>query len=223
MKLVSLQLGSVRELASQATGQWWDQDWRTALYKQPCAGPQWLGPEGFAGDAQADRKNHGGPDKAVCVYPAEHYAHWKHTLELADLPWGAFGENLTTEGLLETAVCIGDIFELGAVRVQISQPRQPCWKIARRWRIKDLPQHLEMTGFTGWYFRVLQTGQVETGAGFSLVHRPHPEWTVEGANQIMHHRKDDLPSARLLAQCPALSASWVGSLNRRAQAGTVED
>ncbi len=219
MKLISLQLGAVRQIASEATGQWWDEDWRTGLYKRPSAGPQWLGAQGFRGDEQADRKNHGGPDKAVCVYPAEHYPHWNQALGLTELPWGAFGENFTTEGLLETGVCVGDIFGIGAARVQISQPRQPCWKLARRWRIKDLPVQLENAGFTGWYFRVLEEGLVERGASFSLVKRPHPEWTIEQANQVMHHRKHDLAAARLLASCPSLSASWVNSLSRRVETG----
>ncbi|WP_218280054.1 MOSC domain-containing protein [Verrucomicrobium spinosum] len=96
------------------------------------------GVRGFSGDEQADRKHHGGVEKAVCVYPVEHYEYWhEHLPELA-LPHGAFGENLTTSGLLESGVSVGDVYELGEAIVQVSQPRQPCWKLARRWRVKDL-------------------------------------------------------------------------------------
>lgn len=220
MKLLSLHRGAVTDIATTGTDAWWDRPWRTGFCKQPHPGPLYLTANGIEGDEQADLINHGGPDKAVCVYPEEHYTHWRTELNLPDLPHGAFGENFTIGGLSESAVCIGDVFELasGAV-VQISQPRQPCWKLARRWRIKDLAAQVERTGRTGWYFRVLVPGVVSAGA--TLIHRerPHPAWTVSLANEIMHHHKEDRAVAAALAACPALSESWRRTLSARAAAG----
>ena len=212
MTLTSLQTSAVRELPSQETGAWWDKPWSTGFYKEAVESSLWLGYEGLRGDQQADRRHHGGPEKAVCVYAVEHYPFWQKTLALETLPWGAFGENFSTSGLLESDVCIGDVFAVGDARVQISQPRQPCWKLARRWQVKDLTAQVERTGYTGFYFRVLQHGSVQAGMGLSLLERPFPQWSVALANEIMHHRRGDAAAARALAECPALSSSWKDSL-----------
>jgi MOSC domain-containing protein YiiM len=190
--------------------------WTTAFFKTPITNPVYLGRTNLAGDAQADRVNHGGPDKAVCAYPADHYDHWRRELNRPDLPFGAFGENFTLRGLTETTVCVGDVWAVGPAHVQISQPRQPCWKMARRWGLTDLPARVVQLGFNGWYFRVLQEGIVEAGMELTLLDRPHPEWTVDAANRVMHHRKDDRAAAAALAAVPLLSAAWRTSLARRA-------
>ena len=135
--------------------------WRTGIFKLPVSGPLWLGRTNLQGDGQADLVHHGGIDKAVCVYSADHWPYWQAILPPNQLRGGAFGENFTVEQLTEADVCIGDVFEIGTALVQVSQPRQPCWKLARRWHIKDLAVQAERTGFTGWYFRVLQEGRVE--------------------------------------------------------------
>ena len=215
MTLVSIQCGSVADLLPDGSNEWWDKPWQTAFHKQPVAGPVHAGALGLAGDAQADLANHGGPDKAICVYPAAHYPHWRRTLNLPDLPQGAFGENFTLADATEDDVCIGDVFRIGSAVVQISQPRQPCWKLARRWRVKDLAAQVERTGWTGWYFRVLQPGEIAPGQPVEPVGRPHPEWRVSLANEIMHHRQADHAAAAALAACPALSASWRESLSHR--------
>jgi MOSC domain-containing protein YiiM len=209
-------------IAATGTAHWWDKPWHTGFFKQAHPSPLSLGPAGLEGDEQADRINHGGADKAVCLYPAEHYEYWRTALLLPDLPPGAFGENFTTQGLSESDVCIGDVFAFasGAV-VQVSQPRQPCWKLARRWRIKDLAAQVGRTGRTGWYFRVLAPGRVTVGDALALQQRPHPEWPVSAANEIMHHRKDDRHAAAALAACPALSASWRSGLTARAADGSL--
>lgn len=201
-------------------------EWTTSFYKEPVSGPIWVGTTNLAGDGQADLRVHGGADKAINLYPFEHYAGWLHEVEIQELPKGAFGENLTTTGAVETDVCIGDIFEIGGATgalVQISQPRQPCWKLSRRWQIKDLAARVERTGRTGWYFRVLREGSIEPGVQLQLVARPHPEWTVSLANEVMHQRKADFEVARCLAECPALSQSWKHSLARRALTQTNAD
>ncbi|GAA5121430.1 MOSC domain-containing protein [Luteolibacter yonseiensis] len=215
--VLALHLGPVRQIESGQSGEWWDKPWATGFHKEPQSGPRWLGYEGFRSDEQADRKHHGGPEKAVCVYPSEHYDHWRKTLALPDLPHGAFGENLTLHGLLETGACIGDRYSLGEAEVQISQPRQPCWKLARRWQVKDLAVQVETTGFTGFYFRVLRHGHVRPGDALTLIDRPFPGWTVARCNRIMHHDKQDTDAARSLSECPLLSTSWKDSLHLRAE------
>ena len=121
-----------------------------------------LTPTGLAGDQQVDTRHHGGPDRAICVYPLEHYAHWNGLLE-RELELPAFGENFTTVGLLETEVCIGDVYQIGEVQVQVTQPRQPCFKLAMRHGVKDFPVLIVDAGFTGFYLRVLKTGEVRAG------------------------------------------------------------
>ena len=216
MKIVGIQVSKVETIEATGTEMWWDKTWETGFKKVPVQSPQWLAYGGFRGDAQADRINHGGVDKALCVYPIEHYPHWQDLLK-RELPSGSFGENLTTEGLIETGVCVGDIFTIGEAKVQISQPRQPCWKLARRWQRKDLSALVERTGKTGFYFRVLEHGSVENGDSFTLAERPFPDWTVALCNEIMHHQKKDVDASRQLAsECTALAGSWKDALWARA-------
>lgn len=219
VELISLNVGLPQTFGPPDSQDAKDKSWTTGFFKEPVAGPVRLGRTNLAGDGQADLKCHGGPEKAVNVYPAEHYAYWQDALGIAKLPAAAFGENFTTRGALEEEVCIGDVFQIGDALVQLSQPRQPCWKLARRWRVKDLAVQVQQTGRTGWYFRVLREGAVEAGAELRLIERPHPEWSVAAANEVMHYRKQDLAAARSLAECPLLSDSWRASLSRRAATG----
>jgi MOSC domain-containing protein YiiM len=220
MKLLSIQVGLPRTIGLAGAPDLMDREWTSGFFKEPVGGPVEVTPTGLVGDGQADLKNHGGPDKAINVYPADHFAIWRAELGVV-FPTGGFGENFTTSGALESEVCIGDVFEVGGVTVQITQPRQPCWKLARRWRIHALAARVEQTGRTGWYFRVLRTGRIEAPAEFVLIERPHPQWTVAEANAIMHHRKNDWADAAALASCAALSESWKSSLAQRATARAV--
>ncbi len=222
MQLLSIQVGQPKLIGRPDATDPFDKEWTTGFFKEVVSGPVAVGRTNLAGDGQADLRVHGGPDKAINAYPQDHWAFWQHELALT-LPPGAFGENFTTKGMVETGVCIGDVFQIGTAVVQISQPRQPCWKLARRWRIKDLAVRVEQTGRTGWYFRVLVEGQVEAGQELQLTDRPHPQWTVHEANQIMHHRKTDWKAATALAACPALSASWQESLARRTSSRVAAD
>lgn len=219
----SLQVGLPRIVESGDADNSSDQVWTTGFFKYPVTDLVWLGRLNLDGDAQADLENHGGPDKAVNVYPIEHYPYWRQTLSLNELVPGDFGENFTTEALSENEVCIGDTFEIGESLVQVSQPRQPCWKLARRWGIKDLALRFQNTGRTGWYFRVLREGFVQANHTMMLVSRPHPQWTVAVANLIMHHRTGDRNAAQDLANCPALSSRWRIKLSKRAAGGMLEN
>jgi MOSC domain-containing protein YiiM len=215
MKLLSLQIGMPRTMGLPGAADPMDREWTSGIFKDTVSTPVQAGPSGLAGDGQADRRVHGGPDKAINVYPSEHFALW-HAEFGRDFRAGGFGENFTTQGALESDVCIGDIFQLGGSRVQITQPRQPCWKLARRWQIKELAARVEQSGRTGWYFRVLEPGTIEAPADFLLLERAFPKWTVTEANRIMHQQTTDWAAAGELAGCPALSSSWRTTLAQRA-------
>lgn len=134
----------------------------TGIYKMPVDGAVQLHTNGFVGDGQADLKHHGGPDKAVCAYPIEHYSYWEKQLG-KKLEYSAFGENITTAGLLETDVCIGDVYEIGTTVLQVSQPRYPCFKISQKHGPADLPAQVLDTRYSGFYLRVLREGKISTG------------------------------------------------------------
>jgi MOSC domain-containing protein YiiM len=136
---------------------------RTAILKDPTNGAVPLRRLGFEGDGQADPRYHGGPDKAAYLYPFEHYAYWAEALGRNDLSPGAFGENLTTEGLLETDVRIGDVFEIGTARVVVTQPRTPCAKLGAKFGSMTFVRTFASAGRPGFYLRVVQEGMVEAG------------------------------------------------------------
>jgi len=215
-RIISIQVGRPQTFSDR-------QPWTSSFIKEPTMEPIWLGATNLTGDEQADLTHHGGPHKAVCVYPAIHVAYWRDQLQLPKLWWGDFGENFTVSGLTEQDVCIGDVWSAGDVLVQVSQPRQPCWKLARRWDIKDLAMRVQQAGFTGWYFRVLEQGLVQRGMPLQLVGRTQPEWTVAAANHLMHHNKLDRQGAKQLASVAELSPSWQSTLTKRAESGQQSD
>jgi MOSC domain-containing protein YiiM len=158
----------------------------------------------FDGDRQADRVNHGGLEKAVCVYPFDHYPYWNRRLG-RDLQPGAFSENLTVSGAIEAEVCVGDVFRIGEATVQVSQPRMPCAKLAGKNASKLLPKLLADTGYTGFYMRVLSEGSVKAGDGFDLV-RAHPERiTIADVNAIIYEKSNDFSLIERLAELPEFS------------------
>ena len=213
--LASIQVGQPGTHGRADATDPFDAEWTTAIFKQPVAGAVSVRRTGIAGDGQADLSVHGGPDKAICAYAAEHYPFWQAELERPDFAAGAFGENFTVDGANERSLCLGDVFRVGGIAVQVSQPRTPCWKLARKWRIKTLTARVIETGFTGWYFRVLEDGEVAAGATFELQDRPHADWSLQRANDVMHHRKMDAEAAAELAAVPALAASWRETLLKR--------
>src|ERR687889_1461578 len=160
--------------------------------------------ENFDGDRQADQLNHGGLEKAVCVYPFDHYPYWNRQLG-RDLQPGAFSENLTVSGAIETEVCVGDVFRIGEALVQVSQPRMPCAKLAGKNRSKMLPKLIANVGYTGFYMRVLSEGMVAAGDGFDL-ERAHPERiTIAEVNDIIYEKSYDVALIERLAELPEFS------------------
>jgi MOSC domain-containing protein YiiM len=185
----------------------------TGICKGPVSVSLHLGKLGFDGDGVADTKNHGGPDKAVCVYSLDHYPYWGELLRIK-LPPAAFGENLSVSNLKEEEVCIGDIFLLGTAAVQISQPRQPCRTLAARYGRNDLAKLVVNSGFTGFYFRVLQEGIVEMGTPLVLMEKDPHEISVAFANRIFHHDRKNREGIESVLAIPALSEAWQRSLRK---------
>lgn len=221
--LASLQIGKVESLGSVNAADPMDRDWITAFLKKPVMNPVWASKLGLEGDQQADRENHGGVDKAICAYSSDHFPYWRKELGADDLGYGAFGENFSVTGLTEDQICLGDRWLLGqGLLLEVSQPRSPCWKLARRWKTKNLVQRVQETGKTGWYFRVIQPEFACAGTAMQLVERPFPEWTVTRANQVMYQHKSDRARTEALYSVPTLSASWQTTLLHRAKNLTAE-
>jgi MOSC domain-containing protein YiiM len=215
--LSSIQIGKPANYGSEDPIDPHDKSWTTGFFKIPVEGPVFAGTTNLHGDGQADLENHGGVDKAVLAYSADHYPKWRRELGMPDMPYGAFGENLTIAGLSEESVHIGDIFGIGSARFEVSQPRQPCWKLARRWRMHELLGMVIRNGRSGWYLRVLEPGRIEKQMPVTLLGRPNPEWSIARANQILHHHKKDLALTRQLAGVPRLADSWLEELRERAE------
>ena len=159
VSLHAISVGRPEALGFEGAADPFDQAWTTGIFKTPVATPILLSRTNLAGDGQADLVNHGGIDKAVCAYSAEHYPGWQASLAVEDFTAGAFGENFTIAGQVEDDVCIGDVWSAGDVLLQVSQPRQPCWKLARKWRIPNLVARTVANGRTGWYYRVCAKGR----------------------------------------------------------------
>jgi len=191
-------------------------EWRTAIYKQPQDGTLWLGRELLEGDQQEHLEFHGGPDRALCVYAYEHYAQWEEEFGI-EMPLSAFGENLTARGLKEWDVCIGDIYRFGDALIQVAQPRIPCTQVDLRNNAPGLCQRMKDTGFTGYFFRVLEEGRIGKDLPFTLVERDPQRLSILEANEIWFHRKGGLEAAERLQAHPALADAWKQILASRIQ------
>lgn len=186
----------------------------SAVVKHPIEGAAWAGPEGLSGDVQADRKNHGGPRKALLVYPREHYS--DPASPAGGLAPASLGENLSTLGLLETDVHMGDVFAIGRAVVQVSQPRRPCFKLGARHGVRDLALQLQTVGQTGYYLAVLEPGDLCAGQQLTLYSRQVHGVSVAEVNRVLNVDKDDLDAARhLLEVCDDLPERWRQTLTER--------
>lgn len=190
--------------------------WTSGIFKSAVSGPVRLSAENLDGDQQADLRVHGGPDKAVCVYSADHYRHWRQELGVQECGPGWFGENFSVEGQREGTVAIGDTCRVGTAIVQVSQPRAPCSKLARRWKRPDMPRLVIASGRTGWYLRVIEPGHVERGQQVTLIDRPFERWTIEAVNDVAYSRggTPDDDAIRELSECPLLAEAWRASFRK---------
>lgn len=203
----------------------------SAIDKQPMQGPMLFDEMGFLPDDQGDKKAHGGAEKAIHHYPFDHYASWlavfkEKSLEIdgpdMSLP-GAFGENISTVGFTEGDVCLGDIFQLGTGRVQIAQGRQPCWKLNERFGNKTMSRLVQKSGMTGWYYRVLEPGEVQAGDHIKLLERLAPEWPLSRVIELLFVKTADMKALEQVVALPFLAQSWRGLMERRLRRGVIED
>ncbi|MBO9882016.1 MOSC domain-containing protein [Xanthomonas sp. D-109] len=197
---------------------------RSAIDKRPQDGRLRIGPEGLELDEQGDRRVHGGPDKALHHYPRDHYPAWREELgahALLDAP-GAFGENLSSCGVTEADLCLGDRLRLGTALVEVSQSRQPCWKLSDRFGVPALARRVQDSGRTGWYYRVLQPGEVAAGDRLELLERPYPQWPLARLVGLLYRREIDLAQLQDVLALP-LVPNWRTLFERRLAQRAVEN
>ena len=189
----------------------------SAILKRPVSGNVELGALGLAGDMQADKRLHGGLDKALHQFPSEHYTALAHAFPAIGelLAAGSIGENIASVGMTEATVCLGDVYAFGAARIQVTQPRSPCAKIDRRYGVDGLAKHLQQLACCGWYYRVLQGGTVRAGVGLQLVERQADALSLALFHSTL--RESRPPRARLerLADMELLGAEWLKKLRSR--------
>lgn len=202
MKLVSVNVGLPREIIYKG------KPVTTGIFKEPVEGRITLRTLNLDGDRQADLSVHGGPSKAVYSYPSEHYGYWHAEFTGMNLPWGMFGENLTTEGLREESVYIGDRFRMGSAEVIVTEPRLPCYKLAAKFGRDDIIKRFLHSGRTGCYFAVLQEGEVGPGDSIELFGRDEHGVSVADITRLYARDKDDLETLRRAVEVKALPESW---------------
>jgi MOSC domain-containing protein YiiM len=186
---------------------WRGQTFTTGIFKEPVQGQVMMRTLDLDGDRQADLSVHGGPYKAVYAYPAEHYSFWRKELPEMELKWGAFGENLTTEGLHESSTRIGDRFRIGAAMVMVTQPRVPCFKLAAKFQRDDIVKRFLASGRSGFYFSVVEEGLVTAGDTIERIHEDENGISVSDINKLLRDGKD-LPLMRRAARLEPLPLDW---------------
>jgi MOSC domain-containing protein YiiM len=215
MKLLSVNVGLPREV------EWNGKMVRTSIFKEPVAGRVRVSRLNIDRDQQSDLTVHGGSDKAVYAYPSEHYSFWRRELAGMDLSWGIFGENFTTEGLLEDTLYIGDRVRVGSAEFIVTQPRMPCFKIGIRFNNPQMVKRFLQSGRSGFYFAVVKEGEVAAGDSIELLERDQHKIPVgdvvnlyrgDTANQDLLHRVSELPS---------LPKSWREYFRKRLPISTI--
>lgn len=202
MKVASVNVGLPREV------EWRGRSVTTGIFKSPVEGRVRVRTLNLDGDRQADLSVHGGPDKAVYAYPAEHYEYWRQELPGVDLPPGSFGENLTIEGLRETEVRIGDRLRVGSTVLRVTQPRMPCSKLGVKFEREDMVKRFLASERTGFYFAVIEEGEVAAGDPVEPREQATHEVTVSEITRLYARDRTDLEALRRAAQVEALPESW---------------
>jgi len=208
MTLIAINVGLPREITHGG------RTITTGIFKAPVDGPVWLGRLKFMGDGQADLRVHGGEDKAVYAYAYEHYTLWAGELGRHDFSHGQFGENLTTTGLFEEDIFIGDVFRIGVARVQVTQPRSPCFKLGIRMGNEDFPARFSAANRTGFYLRVLEEGSVAAGDQIVRIQPAVDSMTVREVFHLRHVGGTRAQYERAVG-LPGLSSSWRSAFETR--------
>jgi MOSC domain-containing protein YiiM len=208
-QLVSVNVGLPREV------DWHGRVVRTSIWKEPVDGPVRVSALNLEGDQQSDLSVHGGKDKAVYVYPREHYEYWKRELPGQELSWGAFGENLTTEGLLEPDVRIGDRLRIGSAEFVVTQPRTPCFKLGVRFGRDDMVKRFLRSGRSGFYLAVVREGEVARSNPIEFAGRDDHGVTVADIASLYARDMDDEGLVRRAIEVPALPEGWKEYFRKR--------
>jgi len=209
MKLISVNVGLPRVVMSNG------EPVSTGIFKEPVAGRVLLRTLNLDGDRQADLSVHGGPSKAVYVYPSEHYDYWKHELPEMKLPWGMFGENFTTAGLFESELTIGDKFRVGSAVVMVTEPRMPCYKLSIKFGRSDIVKRFLASERTGFYFAVLQESEVGVGDPIELIEGNKHSVRVNDITRLYTREKHNVGLLRRATAVEALPESWKSYFQHR--------
>lgn len=218
MKIITLLTGKIEQLGQEGVS--------SGIKKMATLEREKVLETGLVNDNQADKKHHGGPDKAIHHYAFEHYKYWENVpgvLTPEVLREGGFGENISTVGMDESSVCIGDKYRVGSVVLEVSQARQPCWKLNLRFGHPDMSRMVQDSLRTGWYYRVLEEGWLQAGDAFTLLERNWPEWNLK---RLLHVLYIDMQNKQLLeeiTQIAPLAESWKSIALRRLETGLTED
>ncbi len=210
MKVISVNVGLPREVA------WKGISVTTGIFKEPVSGAVTVCRDNLDGDRQADLTVHGGPNKAVYGYASEHYPFWRTHFPQMELPWGTFGENLTTEGLSEDSLHIGDKLRVGSAVLMVVQPRMPCYKLQIRFGRDDIIQRFLASGRSGFYFSIVEEGEVAAGSAIEVVHRDENKVTIADVNRMYLGHEPDPELARRVLRVPVLPEGLRASLLKRA-------
>ena len=209
MKLLSVNVGMPREIFHEG------RVIRSGIFKAPVNGPVRVNALNIEGDQQADLSVHGGPSKAIYIYPSEHYPFWRKELPQEEFSYGAFGENLTTEGLLEKDLNIGDRLCVGTVELVVTEPRLPCYKLGIKFKRDDMVKRFLKSRRTGFYCAVLREGVIEAGNTIHFLSRDEHHVTVADITRLYAFDKSDLGAIRRATEVSALPDSWRGYFRQR--------
>ena len=209
MKVLSVNVGKPRDIEHEG------QTITTGIFKNPVAGPVQVTAINLEGDQQADLKVHGGPSKAIYAYPSEHYAFWRRELPQVDFSWGLFGENLTTEGLLEPDLCVGDRLYVGSTELMVTEPRLPCYKLNAKFGRDDLVKRFLQSRRTGFYCAVLREGKIAAGDRVEILSRDASRVSIAEITRLYAFDRGDVRAMRRAVEAKSLTESWRGYFRDR--------
>ena len=209
MKLISVNVGLPREITVGG------KIVRTSIGKAPVQGRVHVSTLNLDGDQQSDLSVHGGVDKAVYVYPSEHYSYWRAQLSDVELPWGVFGENFTSEGILEDQTRIGDRIRVGSAEFMVTQPRLPCFKLGIRFNRRDMVKHFLQSKRSGFYLAVIREGEVENGDAIEFTEKQETGVTITDIVNLYSVDSQNQALLRRATELPALPQSWKDYFRKR--------
>jgi MOSC domain-containing protein YiiM len=209
MKLISVNVGLPRDVTVSGKVV------RTSIWKNPVPSRVHVSTLNLDGDEQSDLSVHGGVDKAVYLYPSEHYAYWRTQVPDAELPWGAFGENFTTEGILEDQIKVGDRMRVGSAEFMVTQPRMPCFKLGIRFNRREMVKRFLRSKRTGFYLAVIREGEVENGEAIEFTERQESGITITDIVNLYSADSQNQELLRRATELPALPQSWKDYFRKR--------